>query len=124
VVPELIKVPYLRVLTSRDILKNTRPVLKAIVRAYTKAIKFTQEHPEEARVHARQFLKEADEAVFNVAYKKSFSALPTQPVITPNQVDNMVRWMNLSAPQPLNIKYGDIIDSDLAREASKEILGK
>lgn len=82
-VPELMNVPYLTVVTSRDILKNKQPVLKSIVRAYTKAIKFTQEHPEEARTYARQFLKEADEDVFNVAYKKGFTALPTQPVISP-----------------------------------------
>jgi ABC-type nitrate/sulfonate/bicarbonate transport system substrate-binding protein len=123
-VPELMNVPYLTVVTSRDILKNKQPILKAIVRAYTKAIRFTQEHPEQARTHARQFLKEADEAVFNVAYKKGFTALPTQPVISPGQVENMVRWMNLSAPQPLNVKYEDIIESDLAREAAKDILGK
>jgi NitT/TauT family transport system substrate-binding protein len=122
--PELRNVPYLIVATSRESLANHGAQILAILRAYGRAMKMVREDPKGARQFVRKNLTEVDEKVFNTTFDKNVSALPTDPVITQDQVANMVRWMNISATNRLNVKYDDIIQSDMAREVGKDLQTK
>ena len=48
-IPEIDGVPYTVIITSRDTLKNKPELLRAAVRALTKAMKFAHEKPDAAR---------------------------------------------------------------------------
>ena len=123
-VPELKDVPYLVVTTSRKNIATNPEAIKAITRAYTRAIKFTKDDPQQARLLVRKNLGAADQQTFDAAFKKYLSALPPEPVITSSQVDNMVRWMNYGAPAPIKVGFTDVVVSGFAADASKSILGK
>jgi NitT/TauT family transport system substrate-binding protein len=122
--PELKNVPYLVVTTTRDTYEKKRPLMLAIQRAYARAMKLVHDNPDEARGYVRKHLSEADELIFNATFNRYLTAIPDSPVITHDQVESMIRWMNISAPSPLRVTYDDIIVSDLASEASKGVLGK
>jgi hypothetical protein len=87
-------------------------------------MKLVHDNPDEARGYVRKHLSEADELIFNATFNRYLTAIPDSPVITHDQVESMIRWMNISAPSPLRVTYDDIIVSDLASEASKGVLGK
>lgn len=123
-VPELRDVPYIVLLTSRENLESKAPLIKASVRAYTRAIKFAHENPEAARKLTRPYLKEIDESVFNAAFDKYFKGIPQTPVISPEQLAKTISWMNFSEKAPISMKYQDAVFPDFAREAAKDILGK
>jgi NitT/TauT family transport system substrate-binding protein len=120
-VPELRNVPYMVVTTSRDTLAKDGPQIASIVRAYARAMKLVKDDPKAARGYVRRYLKEADENVFNAAFDKYIAALPSDPIITPDQVSNMVRWMNISAPAPIAVTYDDIVSSDMAKAVAKDL---
>jgi ABC-type nitrate/sulfonate/bicarbonate transport system substrate-binding protein len=102
-----------------------RPLqVAAAVRAYTKAIKFVHEHPDEARQVTHRYFPEVEEGVFNAAFEKYLKGIPSSPIITPEQLQKIVDWMNITAKTPLKARYADVVSPDLALQASKDILGK
>ncbi len=123
-VPELRDLPYMVVATSRKTEAAKPDLIKAMTRAYTRAIKLTKEDPQRAKDLVRKNLPAADQATFDAAFKKYVQALPPEPAITRKQVDNMVGWMNLSTTSPLKVGYDDIVQKTMAAEASKAVLGK
>ena len=123
-VPELRDVPYMVVATSRKNIAANPETVKAITRAYTRAIKITKDDPQQARLLVRKNLGAADQQTFEAAFKKYVSALPPEPGITRSQIDQMVRWMNFSAPTPLKADFADLVAPGFAADASKSILAK
>ncbi|MBV8652029.1 MAG: ABC transporter substrate-binding protein [Alphaproteobacteria bacterium] len=124
-VPEFRDVPYIVLSTSRATLESKRPLIKAAVRAYTRAIKFVAEHREEARRLVRPYFTDmsADDAVFNAAFDKYVHGAPTSPVITPEQVQKTADLLSISKKQKVAVGYTDVVYPDLAREAGEDILG-
>jgi NitT/TauT family transport system substrate-binding protein len=123
-VPEASGVPYIVMGTSRATLASRRPQLVKAVRAWTKAMKFTQEKHDDARKIARTYFKGMDEAVFNAAFDKYLRGVATQPVIPPANVERVNKWLTLAKKTKIEAKYEDVIYPDIAREAGKQILGK
>jgi NitT/TauT family transport system substrate-binding protein len=124
-VPEFRDVPYIVLATSRATLAKKAPLIKAAVRAYTKAIKFVQERPEDARKIVRPYFTDmsADDAVFNAGFDKYVHGAPTTPLITPLQVEKTAALLSISKKQNVSVNYADVVYPDLAREAGQEILG-
>ena len=124
-VPEFRDVPYIVLSTSRATLEAKRPLIKAAVRAYTRAIKFVAEHPEAARKLVRPYFTDmsADDAVFNAAFDKYVHGTPTSPLITPEQVQKTADLLSISKKQKVSVNYTDVVYPDLAREADHDILG-
>jgi hypothetical protein len=110
--------------TSRDTLKNKRPLLLHVVRAMTRAMIFAHEKPEETRRVVRQFFEDTPEAEFNTAFNTYVKAVPTTPVISQAQVDNTVRMVNVIEKTPISATYDQVVYADLSREAAKDLLGK
>jgi NitT/TauT family transport system substrate-binding protein len=122
-VPEAKDVPYIIMSTSRPTLEAKRPLLTKAVRAWTKAMKFAHEKPDEARKITRQYFKSMDEVVFNAAFDKYIKGMPTHPVIPEENVKRVADWMTLSKKTKISANYPDIVYPDIAREVGKEILG-
>jgi NitT/TauT family transport system substrate-binding protein len=123
-VPEVKGVPYIILATSHATLEKKRNLMLAAVRAYTKAMQFVREKPEAARRITRPFFKAMDEAVFNAAFDKYAKGLPTDPVITRDQLAKTVAFMNLVKKSPVSANYDDVVYPDLGQEAAQEILDR
>jgi NitT/TauT family transport system substrate-binding protein len=123
-VPELKGVPYIILATSHATLEKKPKLLLAAVRAYTKAMLFVREKPDAARRITRPFFKAMDEAVFNAAFDKYAKGLPTDPVITRDQLAKTVAFMNLVKKSPVSANYDDVVYPDLGQEAAQEILDR
>lgn len=122
--PELQGGTFLVLTTTRATLEKSGPALQAMVRAFTRAIKFGNEKPDEARKMTRKYFKDMDDAVFNATFDKAIKGLPKNPVITEEQFKRTIDAMNIVAKTPIKAEYSKTIDSTMARQASKDIMGK
>ncbi len=123
-IPEINGVPYMVITTTADTLKNKPEMLRATVRALTRAMKFVQDQPEEAKKIARSVYPEMDDAIFNAAWENYRTAIPTTPIISRSQFENTRKWLEITAAAPLAVRYEDSIVSKMAQDAAAEILGK
>ena len=122
-VPEVAGVPYLVLVTSRQTLEQKPDVIKAAVRAFTKAMRFAKEHPDEARALVRQQFPDIEESIFNKAWEDYRKGIPTTPVINPEQIQKTAAWLSLTAPGKYAPAYDAIVAPGFARAAAAEILG-
>lgn len=122
--PELQGGTFLVLTTTRATMGKSGPALEALVRAFTGAMKFGAEKPEEARKMTRRYFKDMDEAVFNATFDKAIKGLPKNPVLTQDQFQRTIDAMNITAKSPLKAEYAKLVDTGMAQKASKDILGK
>lgn len=123
-VPEANGVPYIIMAANPATIQEKRPLLVKAVRAWTNAMKFTHENKEEARRVVRNYFKQMDEAVFNVAFDKYVKGVPSHPLIPEENVQKVAKWMSLSKKTTIDADYAATVHPDIAREAGKELLGK
>ena len=123
-VPEVNGMPYVILGTTRALLDSHPAQVTAAVRAYTQAIKFVHEHPDEARQITHRYFPDVEDGVFNAAFAKYLRGIPSSAVVTPQQLAKIVDWMNLSEPTPISVRYTDVVAPEIAIQADKEILGK
>ncbi|MGA3003002.1 MAG: ABC transporter substrate-binding protein [Acetobacteraceae bacterium] len=121
--PEYQDVPYQVITTSRKTVEAKRPILLASLRAMTRAMLLCHQHPDQAKRIVREFFKEVDEADFNIAFDTYVKAVPTTPIVTPTQVANTLKMLNLSEKTPLSPTYDQVTDMTMAREAAKLLPG-
>lgn len=122
-VPEVAGVPYLVLVTSRQTLEQKPDVIKAAVRAFTRAMRFARDHPDEARALVRKQFPDIEESIFNKAWEDYRKGIPTTPVINPEQIQKTAAWLGLTAPGKYAPAYDAIVAPDFARAAATEILG-
>jgi NitT/TauT family transport system substrate-binding protein len=123
-VPELRSVPYMALVTSRDALANKKPLLRSLVRALTKARKYVQEKPVEARKATRKYFPDMAEDVFDASFDEHVKGLPATLEISPAQLDKTLAFMNALDKKTVTASYADVVYPDLAHEAAAEILGR
>ena len=123
-IPEVKGVPFNIVAASRDTVAKDPELVRKIVRAYTRAMKFAIDDPEGAKRMIRKRFPDLDEGVFNTLWANYRKAIPTDPVITPEQFSATQTWLNLTVNPPLTQTYAQVVSSDAARAASKDILKK
>jgi len=123
-VPEYKDVPYQVILTSRGTLESKRPLLLATERALTRAMKLCHEKPEDAKRIVRAFVTDSSDADYSAAFDTYVKGVPTTPVITPTQVTNTLKMVNLAEKAPINPPFDKVVDNSLAEQAAKDILGK
>jgi NitT/TauT family transport system substrate-binding protein len=121
--PEYQDVPYQVITTSRKTVEARRPILMASVRAMTRAMHLCQQHPDQAKKYVQAYFKEVPEADFNLAFDNYVRAVPTTPIVTPAQVANTLKMLNLSEKTPINPTYEQVTDMSMAREAAKALPG-
>ena len=116
--------PYMVIITTPDTLKKKPEMLRASIRALTRAMKFAREHPDEAKRFVRPAFAETDEAIFNEAWDNYQQTIPKTPVISRAQFEKTEAWLNITAAKPLTVRFEDSIISKIAEEAAADILGK
>jgi ABC-type nitrate/sulfonate/bicarbonate transport system substrate-binding protein len=110
--------------TNPAMLQEKKPLLVKAVRAWTNAMKFTHEHKEEARRVVRNYFKQMDESVFNIAFDKYVKGVPTHPLIPEENVQKVAKWMSLSKKTTIDANYATAVHPDIARDVGKDLLGK
>lgn len=123
-VPEVKDVPYIVITTSMDTVKNKSKELRASVRALTHAMKFARDNPAEAKRVVRPAFAEMDDGIFNMAWDNYVKAIPATPVISKAQFENTKKWLNITAKEPLKVRFEDSIVNSFAEEAAADILKK
>jgi NitT/TauT family transport system substrate-binding protein len=116
-VPELINVPYVVIATSRATLEKKPDLVRRAMRALAKAMDFAQTHPAETTKIMRQYFPDLDETLFQTVVETYRKATPRSPVLTREQVDKTVAWMNIGAKTRVSAKFEDVVDDRLAKEA-------
>ena len=122
--PEFRGVSYMGLVTTRAALETKRPQLRGLVRGYAKALKLAQERPDEARRVTRSAFPKVPDDIYVAAFNEALTGLPPTVDLREDQLQRTLTMMNLLAKEPIKVQYKDVIYPDLAREASRDILGK
>jgi hypothetical protein len=87
-------------------------------------MKFARDNPAEAKRVVRPAFSEMDDEIFNMAWDNYVKAIPATPVISKAQFENTKKWLNITAKEPLKVRFEDSIVSSFAEEAAADILKK
>jgi NitT/TauT family transport system substrate-binding protein len=116
-IPELANVPYIVMVTSRQTWEREPETIRAVTRALAETYAFIHEHPKETIEYIRPSFKDVDPALFTKVAEKHLSGVPKSPVITHEQVDKTIAWMNLGASKKVSASFDDVVVSEPARDA-------
>jgi NitT/TauT family transport system substrate-binding protein len=123
-IPETRGVPFNIMAVSRDLLAKDPGLVSKMVRGYTRAMKFIADDPEGAKKMIRKRFPDLDEKVFDSLWASYRKAVATDPVISTDQFYATQKWLNLTTSPPLAQKYEQVVSSDAAKAAERDILGK
>ena len=118
-VPEANNVPYIILSTNRETIANKRPMLLAMVRCWTKAMDLVRDQPGEASKLVHHYFPDVDEEVYDAAFKKYRQGVPTTPMVTAEQTENVVSFMKISKGIPVTANYADVFYPGIAEEVAK-----
>jgi NitT/TauT family transport system substrate-binding protein len=116
-VPELVNVPFVVTVTSRATLEKKPDLMRRAMRALAKAADFAQKNPEETAKIVRPFFPDLEESLFKQVVETYRKASAPSPVLTREQVEKTVAWMNIGAKTKVSAKFEDVVDDRLAKEA-------
>ncbi len=116
-IPELQNVPYTVMVTSRQTWEREPETIKAITRALTATYSFIHEHPKETVDYILASFKDVDPTIFRKAAERHLAGVPKTPVITQEQVERTIAWMNLGASKKITASFDDVVVSEPARDA-------
>ena len=120
-VPELVDVPFVVAATSRATLAKKPDLMRRAMYALAAAMEFSQTHPEETAKIMRQYFPDLDESLFKQVVETYRKATPRSPVLTSQQLDKTVAWMNIQSNPKITAKFDDVVDDRLAKEAVANI---
>jgi NitT/TauT family transport system substrate-binding protein len=118
-VPEAANVPYIIMATSPDVIKNKRPQLVAMVRCWTKAMDIVRDNPREASALVRRYFPDMDDAIYNAAFEKYRKGVPTSPMVVNDQLEKLLKFMQISKGTPMNATLADVFHPGIAEEVIK-----
>jgi NitT/TauT family transport system substrate-binding protein len=121
-VPEVQGVPYIVITTAAETVKTKPDMLRATVRALTRAMKLAHDDPAGAKRIVRSAFPEMDDAIFDQAWTNYVKAIPDTPVVSSVQFDKTKDWLNLITKKPLAVRYEDSIVASFAKQAAAELL--
>lgn len=121
-VPELDGVLYQVLTTSRATLAAEPELIRAGMRAYANAMKFTHENPQEAARLLRSVFPEVEEESFELAVATYIGGVPTQLLITPENYAATLGFMAITEPEPVgDVPMDSVVDTTLASEIDAEM---
>jgi len=121
-ISELTGVPYTGMITTRKMIKENPNLIMATTRALTKAIRYTEQHPNEVQDLLKKYFPKVDPTLYNKFEPVYRAASAKSPVITHDQFDRLIRWMKITSDKEITVKYEDVIVDDFAEKAAAEIL--
>jgi NitT/TauT family transport system substrate-binding protein len=122
--PEFRGLPYQIVATSRQTLESKPDLLLKAMRALAKAQKLTRENPDAVRRAIRPWFKDLPEEEFNAEFNVHVIGIPASTMISEDQYNRTVHLLNLTEKEKITSPFADVVSSDLAARASKEIFGR
>jgi NitT/TauT family transport system substrate-binding protein len=124
-VPELNGVPYTAMITTRDVLKRQPDVIMKATKALAKAMLLEAKDPERVQQLLQSKIFPDIDAKLFASFEPNYrpAAAPT-PVITPDDYARLLKWMNILDPKPITVSYEQMIDTQFAKRAAAEILGR
>lgn len=120
-VPEAANVPYIIMATSPETIAAKRPLLLAMVRCWIKAMDLVKADPKSASQLVRRYFPDLDQPVYDTAFEKYRAGVPTSPMITDTQVQNVAAFMRISKGAPIEAKLSDVFDPSIATEVMKSL---
>jgi NitT/TauT family transport system substrate-binding protein len=118
-VPEAANVPYIIMATSPEVIAKKRPMLIAMVRCWTKAMDIVRDNPREASALVRRYFPDMDDAVYNAAFDKYRKGVPTSPMVVPDQLEKLLKFMQISKGTPVSATLADVFHPGIAEEVIK-----
>jgi len=118
-VPEANNVPYIILSTNHEAIANKRPMLLAMVRCWTKAMDLVRDRPDEASKLVRVYFPDLDQGIYDSAFKKYRQGVPTSPMVTAEQTENVVNFMKISKGVPISATLADVFYPGIAEEVLK-----
>ena len=100
-IPELNGVPYIVLMTSKQTLDSKPELLRAAIRAIGKAMRFARTNPIETEQIIRKYFPDMDDSVFKKIVEEHRRSVPRSPLITEQQVNATLRWINIADTNPL-----------------------
>jgi NitT/TauT family transport system substrate-binding protein len=116
-IPELNNVPYIVMVTSKETWEREPETIRAATRALAETYTFIHEHPKETIEYIRPSFKNVDPELFTKVATTHLSGVPKSPVITREQVEKTIAWMNLGASKKISASFDDVVVSAPARDA-------
>lgn len=120
-VPEAADVPYIIMATSPETIAAKRPLLLAMVRCWIKAMDLVRDHPADAAKLVRGYFPDVEQSVYDAAFLKYRQGVPTNPMVTDAQVQNVTAFMRISKGAPVSAKLSDVFDPSIAAEVMKSM---
>lgn len=123
-VAELDNVPFSAMMTTRKLIQEQPEMIAAVVKALTRGMLYTQQHPDEARQLVKKLFPKIDPAIFDKAEPAYRAAAAHTPVITREQFDRIIAWMELTSKDAVALKFEQVIDDHFADSAAASVLQK
>ncbi|MEA2879272.1 MAG: sulfonate transport system substrate-binding protein [Hyphomicrobiales bacterium] len=116
-VPELLNVPFVIMATSRETLAKKPALVRRALRAMAAAMEFAHTHPDETAKIMRPYFPDLEDSIFKTVAETYRKASARSPVLTREQLDKTVAWMNIGAKEKVEAKFEEVVDDVLAKEA-------
>ncbi len=124
-VPEFNGVPYTAMITTRDMLKRQPDLIMKATRALAKAMALEQKDPQQVgQLLQSKIFPDIDAKLFASFEPTYRSAAAQTPVITSDDYARLLKWMHILDPKPVTVRYEQMIDTEFAKRAAAEILGR
>ena len=123
-VPEQVGVPYSVMATSRATFEKKPEVIRASARAMTKALIFAHDKPAETLKIMQHYFPDVEPSILARIVTTYRAALPSSPVITREDVAKTVKFMNIGAAKPIDVKYDAVVLTGPAEAAAAALLKK
>ncbi len=116
-IPEMRDVPYSGMVTTRRTIASQPDAIAAMVRALTRAMAITRKDGAQVGQKVKALFPQTDPAIFALMEPRYRAAAATTPVLSAAQYQRLVDWMNLTAPQPVTLKFAEFVDNRFASDA-------
>ena len=120
-IAEVQGVPYNVIVSSSATVKKKPELVAKVVRAFADAAEYVKTHPEETKQIAMNHLSKIDPELLKPLMDSYIKGVPTGPVITREQFDTTLKWMNLTADPKLDLSYEQVVVAGPAEQAAKEL---
>jgi ABC-type nitrate/sulfonate/bicarbonate transport system substrate-binding protein len=94
-------------------------MLLAMVRCWAKAMDLAHAQPAEASKLVHRYFPDVEQSVYDAAFKKYQQGVPTTPMVTAEQTQNVVNFMKISKGVAVSANYADVFHPGIAEEVIK-----
>ena len=83
------------------------------------AMDIVRDNPREASGLVRRYFPDMDDAIYNAAFEKYRKGVPTSPMVVNDQLEKLLKFMQISKGTPMNATLADVFHPGIAEEVIK-----